>query len=148
MAKTFRTLGAILVGAWTMAAVGAWSAAQEPPAARSVLDGVYTEAQAKRGEALYGEFCASCHGPSLTGGEMAPGLVGGDFNADWVGLSIGELFERVQVSMPQNKPGSLSRQQNADILAFMLSAGKYPAGTTELPKEAESLKAIKYEAPK
>jgi hypothetical protein len=79
---------------------------------------------------------------------MAPPLVGGDFNADWVGLPLNDLFERMRVSMPQNNPGSLSRQQNADILAFMLSAGKYPAGKTELPKEAEALKTIKFEAPK
>jgi mono/diheme cytochrome c family protein len=97
---------------------------------------------------MYGEFCASCHAPALTGGEMAPALVGGDFNADWVGLSLNDLFERIRVSMPQNNPGSLSRQQNADIVAFMLNAGKYPAGKTELPKEAEVLKTIKFEAPK
>jgi mono/diheme cytochrome c family protein len=147
MITTFRTLGGILVVTWTVAAVGASMAAQEPPAAaRSVLDGAYTEDQAKRGEAMYGEFCASCHAPALTGGEMAPALVGGDFNADWVGLSVNDLFERIRVSMPQNNPGSLSRQQNADIVAFILSAGKYPAGKTELPKEAEVLKTIKFEA--
>jgi mono/diheme cytochrome c family protein len=146
MITTFRTLGGILAVAWTMAAVGGSIGAQEPPAVRSVLDGAYTADQAKRGEAMYGEFCASCHAPALTGGEMAPALVGGDFNADWVGLSVNDLFERIRVSMPQNNPGSLSRQQNADIVAFILSAGKYPAGKTELPKEAEVLKTIKFEA--
>jgi mono/diheme cytochrome c family protein len=148
MSMTFRTLGGTLVVAWTMAAVGASIGGQEPQAARSVLDGIYTDEQAKRGEAMYGEFCASCHGPTLTGGEMAPPLAGGDFNADWVGMPINDLFERMRISMPQNAPGSLSRQQNADILAFMLNAGKYPAGKTELPKEAEALKTIKFEAPK
>jgi mono/diheme cytochrome c family protein len=148
MITTFRTLGGTLLAAWTIAAVGASMGAQEPAAAGSVLDGVYTEDQAKRGEAFYAEFCASCHAPALTGGEMAPALVGGDFNADWVGLTLNDLFERVRVSMPQNNPGSLSRQQNADIIAFMLSAGKYKAGKTELPKEAEALKTIKFEAQK
>lgn len=114
----------------------------------SVLDGVYTPDQAKRGEQLYGQYCASCHGPALTGGEMAPALVGGDFATDWIGLTLDDLFERIRVSMPQDSPGSLSRQQNADVLAFVLSAGKYPAGTSELPREAEVLKTIKFEAPK
>jgi len=123
--------------------------AQDVPAApTSVLDGVYTPEQAKRGEALYGQFCASCHGPSLNGGEMAPALTGGDFATDWIGLTLNDLFERIRVSMPQDQPGSLSRQQNADVLAFMLNAGKYPAGKTELPKETEVLKTIKFEAPK
>ena len=62
--------------------------------AKSVWDGVYTEAQAKRGAAGYAEQCASCHGDQLTGGEMAPPLAGGEFLSNWNGLSAGELFER------------------------------------------------------
>jgi len=99
---------------------------------RSVWDGVYTDEQAKRGAPLYSQYCASCHGPDLTGGEMAPALVAGDFTSEWNGLTLGDLFERMRTSMPQNDPGGLSRQQNADILAYMLSSNKFPAGTTEL----------------
>lgn len=145
---TFRILGGTLLAIWTMAAVSAPMGAQEPQPSPSVNDGVFTEEQAKRGEPMYGEFCASCHGPALSGGEMAPPLVGGDFASSWVGLSLNDLFERMRISMPQNKPGSLSRQQNADILAFMLASGKYPVGKTELSKENEVLKTIKFETPK
>jgi S-disulfanyl-L-cysteine oxidoreductase SoxD len=115
---------------------------------KSVWDGVYTEEQATRGKAGYAEQCASCHGPELTGGEMAPALSGGEFMAGWDGLTVGDLFERIRISMPQNAPGSLSGQQNADILAFVLAANKFPAGATELPKEAMVLKDIKFEAKK
>jgi mono/diheme cytochrome c family protein len=115
---------------------------------KSVWDGVYTEDQAKRGAPMYSEQCASCHGPELMGGEMAPPLATGDFLAGWDGLTIGDLFERIRISMPQNNPGSLSGQQNADILAFMLGANKFPAGTTELGTNAMMLKAIKFEAKK
>jgi cytochrome c len=118
------------------------------PPTQSIWDGVYTEAQAARGKALYAEACASCHGGELTGGEMAPPLAGGEFMAGWDGLTIGDLFERVRISMPQNAPGSLSGQQNADILAFMFSANKFPAGQTEMPKEAGILKQIKFEVKK
>ena len=118
------------------------------PPSKSIWDGVYTEAQAARGKALYAQECASCHGGELTGGEMAPPLAGGEFMAGWDGLTIGDLFERVRISMPQNAPGSLSGQQNADILAFMFSANKFPAGTTEMPKEAGILKQIKFEVKK
>jgi len=115
---------------------------------KSVWDGIYTHEQSERGKQLYSDACASCHGPELTGGEMAPPLVGGDFQADWNGLSVGDLFERIRISMPQNAPGSLSGQQNADILAFLLEANKFPTGTTELPKEAMILKGIKFESKK
>ena len=115
---------------------------------KSVWDGVYTEEQAERGKKGYAEQCASCHGPELTGGEMAPGLAGGEFMAGWDGLTLGDLFERIRISMPQNAPGSLSNAQNADILAFMLAANKFPAGQTELAKEAMILKGIKFETKK
>ena len=118
------------------------------PPAKSIWDGVYTEAQATRGKALYSQECASCHGGELTGGEMAPPLAGGEFMAGWDGLTIGDLFERVRISMPQNSPGSLSGQQNADILAFVFGSNKFPAGDTELPKEAGILKQIKFEVKK
>jgi mono/diheme cytochrome c family protein len=118
------------------------------PPTKSIWDGVFTDAQAARGKALYSENCASCHGGELTGGEMAPPLAGGEFMAGWDGLTIGDLFERVRISMPQNAPGSLSGQQNADILAFMFSSNKFPAGADELPKEAGILKQIKFEVKK
>ena len=111
-------------------------------------DGVYTQAQADRGKTAYGEQCASCHGAELSGGEMAPPLAGGEFTSGWDGLTVGDLFERIRVSMPQNAPGSLSGQQNADILAFMFSANKFPAGAAEMPKEAGILKQIKFEVKK
>src|SRR5262245_66350605 len=76
-------------------------------ASKSQWDGVYTEDQAKRGEGLYSQYCAACHGPDLAGGEMAPGLTGGEFSSNWNDLSLGELFERIRISMPQNAPGSL-----------------------------------------
>jgi S-disulfanyl-L-cysteine oxidoreductase SoxD len=118
------------------------------PPSKSIWDGIYTEEQAKRGEALYAQECASCHGGELTGGEMAPPLAGGEFLAGWDGLTVGDMFERIRISMPQNAPGSLSGQQNADIMAFMFQAQKFPAGTAEMEKEASALKQIKFEVKK
>jgi cytochrome c len=115
---------------------------------RSVWDGVYTADQAKRGEAMYAKECASCHGTELTGGESAPALAGDSFFSNWNGLTVGDLFERMRVSMPQNEPGSLSRQQNADILAFILKVNQFPTGKTELDRQTDVLKQIKFEATK
>jgi mono/diheme cytochrome c family protein len=114
------------------------------PAQKSQWDGVYTQEQAQRGDSLYGVHCAGCHGTDLTGGEIAPALAGGEFSSNWNDLSLGDLFERIRVSMPQGNPGSLSRAQKADILAFMLSRGNYPAGESELPSQTEELRTITF----
>jgi DNA-binding beta-propeller fold protein YncE/mono/diheme cytochrome c family protein len=116
--------------------------------AQSVWDGIYTVEQANRGETLYAQRCARCHSPGLTGGEIAPALNSAEFKSNWNDLSVDDLLERIKVSMPQDNPGSLSRQQTADILAFVLSKGGFPEGKTELAREAEVLKAIRFEANK
>ncbi len=110
---------------------------------RSVWDGVYSEDQSKRGGALYAKECASCHGTELNGGESAPPLAGESFLSNWNGTTVGDLFERIRNSMPQDNPGRLSRQQDADILAFMLNANQFPVGKTDLDRETEALKQIK-----
>ena len=141
----FKTTAAIA----GLAAIGAFYTtlrAQAP--SRSVWDGVYTEEQAKRGQPLYNEQCASCHGDTLGGGESAPALAGGEFLSNWNGLTLGDLFERIRTTMPQNKPGKLSREVNADILAYMLSANQFPAGKTELAHATEVLKEIRLDATK
>ncbi|MEP7309778.1 MAG: c-type cytochrome [Acidobacteriota bacterium] len=117
-------------------------------APRSVWAGVYTSDQAMRGGPLYSASCGSCHGLALEGGEMAPALSGGPFNANWNGLTLGDLLERIRISMPQNSPGSLSRQAYVDILAFMLRSGSFPEGQSELPRETEFLKQITFESTK
>jgi S-disulfanyl-L-cysteine oxidoreductase SoxD len=115
---------------------------------RSVWDGVYTEEQAKVGEALYQRECASCHGDTLKGtGEASP-LAGIVFLSNWNGLLLGDLFDRIHRSMPKNKPRRLSRQQTADTLAYILSVNQFPAGKTELPRQTEMLREIRFEATK
>ena len=110
-------------------------------------DGVYTEAQATRGDALFGEQCAKCHGPDMSGGD-APSLIGSEFSGDWDDLSLGDLADRLRVSMPQDKPQSLSREQTADLVAAILHGNRMPAGQAELPFQTEYLKMIKYKANK
>lgn len=120
--------------------------AQEP--SRSVWDGVYTGEQAGRGQALYNRHCASCHADTLMGGEMSPPLVGGDFLSNWNGLTVGDLFERIRTTMPQDKAGKLTREVNADITAYILSVNKFPSGNTDLPHATEFLKEIRIESEK
>jgi S-disulfanyl-L-cysteine oxidoreductase SoxD len=115
---------------------------------RSVWDGVFTKDQAERGGAAYQANCASCHGTSLTGGESAPPLTGGEFSSNWFGLTAGDLFERIRTTMPADRPGRINREQNASILAYILSMNQFPAGETELSTQTEFLKQIRLEAEK
>jgi mono/diheme cytochrome c family protein len=113
----------------------------------TVADGVYTDAQATRGESEYATNCAPCHGQTLQGNGEAPALTGADFTADWIGLTLGDLYDRIRTTMPQDTPGKLSRDQYADILSFVLKANGYPAGQKDLDKRSEYLKAIGFVAP-
>jgi mono/diheme cytochrome c family protein len=122
--------------------------AAQQTTARSVLDGVYTLEQARRGDTLYRQFCASCHGPALAGDDETPGLTGGPFMSNWNGTTVGELADRIRLSMPANNPGKLSRQESVDVLAYILSYNTFPAGEVELARESEILSQIRILPPK
>jgi S-disulfanyl-L-cysteine oxidoreductase SoxD len=121
---------------------------RQPQDTRSVWDGVYTGEQADRGQPLYRKECASCHGDLLTGGEMAPPLAGGSFLSNWNGLTVGDLFERIRKTMPQNKAGKLPRTTIADVTAYMLKVNDFPAGKEELSTKTEALSLIQIETSK
>ena len=125
------------------AAVQATFSAQESP---SVWNGVYTEGQATRGESVYLQHCSECHGVDLAGMDDAPPLSGGLFLANWNGLTLGDFFQRVRVTMPLDNPNRVSRDEKIDILAYVLSANNFPAGTTELPSQIERLGRILFDA--
>jgi mono/diheme cytochrome c family protein len=117
--------------------------------AQTAADGVYTEAQAMRGAALYEEQCGPCHGADKTGvADLFPALAGDSFVMIWQERSVGELFEKISTTMPALDPGSLAPEQVADLVADMLSSSKYPAGATALGSEVEALKGITIGAPK
>lgn len=111
--------------------------AQQP---RSVTEGVYTGGQATRGQALYTDRCASCHGATLAG-LQAPPLAGDEFVRGWSG-PLSDLVNKIQNTMPATDPGKLTRPQTADIVAYVLQVGKFPAGQAELPADEAVLKQI------
>lgn len=111
----------------------------------SVLHGVFTDAQAARGRAAYWEHCAECHGEGLGGDEMAPGLTGVAFSFRWRGLTVADVYGSVQSTMPPEEPGTLSAGEYIDIVAFLLSANRYPAGDRELAADSALLGGIAVE---
>jgi S-disulfanyl-L-cysteine oxidoreductase SoxD len=115
-------------------------------AGRSVWDSVYTDEQGKRGQAVYAEKCARCHMDTLTGDDDAPPLSGGEFLAHWDGLTVGALHDLIRVTMPDDDPGTVSRREITDVLAYILTFNGFPAGRIELPMDSDSLKAIQFDA--
>jgi glucose/arabinose dehydrogenase len=125
-----------------MILVFAMAAAAQTP--RSASDGIYTAEQANRGKAAYVEQCASCHGGALEGGDETPALTGDKFLSKWRTRTAGDLFKSVRATMPVDKPGTLSPQRTADLLAYIFSANKLPAGSAELGTKSENLEQIQF----
>ena len=119
-----------------------------PGGAKTVWDGVFSKEQAERGAATYKSACSECHGNDLAGDGFAPALAGGEFMGNWNDLSVGDLFERIRISMPPSGPSSVTPAQKADIVAHLMNQNKFPAGTVELEAKTEALKLIKIELKK
>ena len=134
---------AIIFGTALAAASYSTVRAQAP---KSVVDGVYTAEQSKRGETLYAEACAACHDPNLIGG-IGPALAGKDFMAAWKDKAVGDFFTKIKIEMPLTAPGTLTGDQTADLVSFILSANKFPAGAAVLPADATPLKDIRIVEP-
>jgi mono/diheme cytochrome c family protein len=121
-----------------LAAVGA-AGSQNGDDMRSALTGVYTTAQAARGEQTYFNICVACH-PRGTYSSDA-------FKTTWSGRPISDLFEVVKERMPKSDPGSLTPEEAAQVLAYILKINDVPAGEADLPSDLAALKRIKFETP-
>jgi mono/diheme cytochrome c family protein len=99
---------------------------------KTAADGVYSDEQSTRGQALADKMCSSCHGDKLGGSAMAPPLAGQDFLSGWSDRTIADLNEKIQTTMPADAAGTLTPQQTVDLIAYVLKSSNFPAGTTEL----------------
>lgn len=131
--------------------------AQTPGAPRTgpvtVWDGVYTEAQARRGEQVFKTQCSYCHKEDLSGGFFddglgrAPALAGkrafdSSFVERWGGMTLADLVGTVAATMPQPRPSSLTVENYVDVVSYLLSKNDVPAGTSDLPGDVEALSRI------
>jgi S-disulfanyl-L-cysteine oxidoreductase SoxD len=117
---------------------------QNPAPKQSVWDGVYTDAQATRGERTYGRSCEACHGPDLAGDAVneIPALSLDSFMTSWSGKNVKDLFDTVQRSMPKDKPGTLGTGAYIDVVSYLLQANRFPSGSKELPRTPGQLEGI------
>ena len=130
-------------------------------APRSVNDGVYTVDQARRGREQYRKRCVLCHldngqgrggepeivGQSLEreGDAEAPAVAGEPFLTKWNGKTAGALYDVMRKTMPVGAAGTLSAQDYADVLAYLLELSKLPAGSQDLPAVRDQLDLIRIE---
>jgi len=146
--------GSLAVGAALAAAMLVTTIVAEPAAAQvSIWSGVFTQAQAKRGEDLYSGACAQCHGMRLNGAAQSdqppsPAIARAGFLRKWDGKTVAELFTYVLEMMPTDRPGTLTAQQSIDAVAHMFAVSEIPAGDKELPADAKALEGIVINAPK
>ncbi len=127
-------LAVALVVVCSAAASSGGQSFQAPPGFRSVRDGVYTEAQATRGHVMFRDVCSVCHPDPL-------------WRPTWKAKRVGELYRFIGRFMPDDNPRSLTSREVVDVLAYILSANKLPAGPTELPDRFEELMLIRIEDP-
>lgn len=105
----------------------------------SVRAGVYSEAQAARGEKIYAQRCGACHQPAQF---TAP-----TFLQSWQGRTADALFDQIRTTMPQENPGGMKRQEYVDVLAFLFRENGLPAGERELEPTDEALTRVLIEPP-
>lgn len=96
----------------------------------TVWQGVYTDAQAARGQSEYSAHCASCHRDDLSGYNSI--LKGQRFMEKYRESSLHLLFDKTKTTMPRGVPASLSDNAYVDIVSYMLKSNEFPAGAQEL----------------
>jgi S-disulfanyl-L-cysteine oxidoreductase SoxD len=119
---------------------GIWAAAALAQAERSVWSGIFTDDQAARGESIFKASCSTCH--------AAEDFSNPSFLMGWEGMTVLNLFQKVQNSMPMDNPGSLRPEDYADVLSYFFRLSKAPAGKEELDTDPEHLKLIRIEPKK
>jgi mono/diheme cytochrome c family protein len=127
--------GLIALGLWVAALPAPTRAADAAPAVSPQL---YASGQATAGKAVYDASCASCHGAQLQG-VSAPPLVGKGFSVS--ALTLSQFHQLVTTEMPFDNPGSLKPEQYADVIAYVLAANCYPAGSTAYPAAGDKARA-------
>lgn len=115
---------------------------------RTVWDGVFTAAQAARGQKAYVTECARCHGDTMAGIDDAPPLAREAFLGAWDGKTVGRLADATRRTMPPETAGTMSRPMTIDLVAYLLSANGFPAGKTDLETDTTKLRQITIEAKK
>lgn len=146
MAEKVKWLGTIAAMAFVLVAAGTYrtfaqtpvpkaAPAQAKAPARSTLEGVYTTAQADKGEDTYFGICITCHPRGTYAGDT--------FKKNWNGRPLSDLYDWVLNKMPKSAPGTLSPAESIQVIAYILRENKMPPGKVALPASAATLGTIR-----
>ena len=147
------SLGAALMVASSSAASGRWpaigsgSSTAQSDTEKTVAAGVYSKEQAAAGKKLYSDICSSCHQENLSGDTMSPALVGDAFMTQWENKYLRAIYSRIISTMPTDAPGTLPEKTVVDIVAYLLEANGFPAGSAAL-ETANEMNTIRVTRPK
>jgi cytochrome c5 len=131
LVKAFFSSMAILAGASALT----HAAVRTQETGKTVADGVYTDAQANRGAAVYEASCAGCHRADLGGTPNGPALRDERFARGFADKDLKTLFTKVATTMPRNAAGSLGENVYLDVVAHMLKENGFPAGSRDLSSD-------------
>jgi mono/diheme cytochrome c family protein len=129
MRRVSHTIAALLLALSASA-----GSAQNGAGTRSSSSGVYTDAQAKRGQNTFAGMCTGCHTPATHTGLA--------FMNNWRGARLSELFVYLSDNMPKSDPGGLSPAEYVQLVAYILKLNRMPSGAQELPADTMVLRAI------
>jgi cytochrome c len=138
--KPVKLTGTILI--WLLSS--AISGQQNPSV--SILEGVFNEAQAVRGQALYYQYCLNCHGETMEGVDKAPPLAGPLFSNTWLDAPLAAVVARI-LTMPPEKPGALTQAESVDVLTYILWYNGLPLGEQELASDMRLLTELTFHTP-
>jgi mono/diheme cytochrome c family protein len=135
----------VCAGAVWLVALAVRGAAQSPPQTPaggeiSTSTGVFSAAQASKGEQVFGNICQGCHNTA--------GFSNDKFKETWNGRPVSDLFEQISESMPDDAPGSLPKTDYLQVVAYLLKLNGQPAGKEDLPAEVAALKKFKMDLKK
>ncbi|WP_164857196.1 c-type cytochrome [Sphingomonas crocodyli] len=139
------TIARFIIAAALAGGIAASLSAADP--VKTSAQGIYTEAQAAEGAELYQGSCAACHGVAL-GGSMETPPLNGKWVANWAGKPMSHVVDYISHAMPLYAPGSLSPEDNAKIVAYLLKANAMPAGSVALPSDPAALDKLRFDVAK
>jgi mono/diheme cytochrome c family protein len=129
----------VIAFGWSAACASPIPAPSGPPPAAPAAEpatAYFTAEQATRGQRTFTTICSTCHGRNEFTGPI--------FGLTWRAEPVGNLYEHVSTNMPQDDPGSLTPQQYADVVAYILQMNGLTAGDRELPPDLATLRSLRW----
>jgi hypothetical protein len=136
-----RVLAALCIAAGAVSSSHAQGVPDRAATISDIWQGVFTEAQADSGAAVFEAHCAVCHDTGQLG--EAPALTTDTFLRSWEGHTAGRLYSKILETMPPADVESVTAERKLDVLVFILRENGFPTGARELTTDRDALERIR-----